>query len=172
MRIKVISAILAVVMVSACSKAVREDPYMPKKEIVLERSDTPILKVWDRWEEKDSHSLQVNGHEVVQNFDLERILANDPDSKVISKLNHANTWTKVGAWSGLVFVVAGVMAGIRTFSDNSATYSTSSKELLWGITTVGLTGMAIGLSNMNSCLDEARSIHNARIWSVQAKVDF
>lgn len=172
MGTKLVSSIMIFALISGCSKAVREDPYFPKKEVVLERSDTPIVKVWDRWNETDSNAVLVNGREVVQNTDLQKLLANDPDPRVISKLEQAKTWQTVG-WISYTVALAGLIWGIALLtSEKSDQYTTSQKLLPWEIMGVGVGGFALGMINSNSCIDEARTIHNGRVWGLQAAISF
>lgn len=153
-------------LTSCAQKKVAEESYAPSREVVRVKSDTPIVKLWDRWNERSDGHVLVGGKDVVSGMHLPALLADDPSPEVVSKAKSAETWRVVGAASvgiaGLSAIVAAL--GHSKNEKGERSFGTAALNSLWVTTGIAASLGIVSLTISSSLLDDAQSMHNDRIW--------
>ena len=79
-----------------------------------------MVRLWDRWTESSDKVLLLNGNVVIPDYKAVALLADDPSTEVVEKLNSAKRWENAGIVSVTVSTVL-LILGLVGFGTNSST---------------------------------------------------
>jgi len=169
---KLLSATIAVViLLSGCSSAKKKSiAYMPSAKTIEIKSDSPIYSIWNRWNESSGDSYLVKNEEIISKRGMESFLADDPDPLVISKVQASKTWHSIGGGAFAGALATGLAAGLgysRDDETNERAMSIPVINALWGVTGILAAFGTFSLIHANVKIDQARTLHNNRIWKKQ-----
>ncbi len=160
---------LAAALASCASGRVSEQSYTPGADVVKVKSDLPLVRLWDRWEERDS-GLLLAGTALVSSDDLPAILSDDPSPEVMEKMKSYRSWTttrEVGTYV-LVFAATAAAIGYSKGQDEERAFSIPVINALWALAGAGAVTDITGRCMSARRLDEALALHNARLWKNQS----
>jgi hypothetical protein len=140
-----------------------ETGYVPSAKIIEIKKDTPIYSTWDRWDEQQSSAFIMGKKQIVEGANLENILADDPDPRVVEKLKKANFWKTSGLIVGLIGAFTLLFGSWKKMpAQQGETYGTD-----WGLVDPGIllytSGILVEHFTAGMYIREAQSIHNGRL---------
>jgi hypothetical protein len=150
-------------IIGCAAKKVSETEYIPTKKIVEIKKDTPIYSTWDRWSERESTALILGKKQIIEGANLRIILADDPDPRVVEKLEKAQFWKRSGLIVGLIGAVAMLYGSSKKMPSPSGDYYGTD----WGLVDSGVfmytSGILVQHYTAGMYVREAQSIHNSRL---------
>ncbi len=153
----------SLILGQGCSSAqkINSEEYTPSPELLKAKADEPVIRLWDRWEEKKSSSYRLQDGTLLSEVSIHSFLADDPSPVVHSELKRQQNLKLGTVASALGFTILAIAAISAMTSDKP-----SSPGEKWGYAggAIAFLGLAITFDELSDLhFENAISAHNQRI---------